>query len=311
MSSFHLATKIVFFLLVAVATASRADVNALEIQQVTPHVYALVGKRGPMTVADLGTNATFGVIVAKHSVVLVDPGASYKGAERIHEAIRTITDKPVRFVINTGGEDQRWLGNIYFSDHGAKIIAAEAAVSDQRKRASDQLSRLAILLGEKGIEGTKDVYADTTFNEKKDLLVDGMHIAIRRVGPAYTPGDAYVWLADEGVVFTGDIVFVERLPTISTVSNTLSWIKAFELISSLKPAHIVPGHGHVTTLSRARADTLDYIVALRRSIKSLIDEDVGLEEVGKVDQSKFHKLIGYEMLKGRNAQQVYQEMEWE
>jgi len=66
-----------------VATASRADVNALEIQQLTTHVYALVGKRGPMTVADLGTKAAFGVIVAKHSVVLVDPGASYKGAERI------------------------------------------------------------------------------------------------------------------------------------------------------------------------------------------------------------------------------------
>jgi len=300
-SLFHQATKIVVFLLVAVAPASRADVNALEIQQVTPHVYALVGKRGPMTVADLGTNATFGVIVAKHSVVLVDPGASYKGAKRIHEAIRTITDKPVRFVINTGGEDLRWLGNAYFSERGAKIIAAEAAVLDQHKRVIDQLSRLAVLLGEEGSEGTRDVYADTTFDEKKDLVVDGMRIAIRRVGPAYTPGDAYVWLADEGVVFTGDVVFVERLLMIGTVSNTLGWIKAFESISSLKPAHIVPGHGHVTALGRARADTLDYIVTLRRGIKGLIDADAGLAEAGKVDQSKFHKLIGYEMLKGRNA----------
>ncbi|GMQ89328.1 MAG: hypothetical protein BMS9Abin09_0802 [Gammaproteobacteria bacterium] len=53
------------------------------------------------------------------------------------------------------------------------------------------------------------------------------------------------------------------------------------------------------------------IVTLRSGIKGLIDAGAGLEETGKVDQSKFHKLVGHEMLNGRNAHQVYQEMEWE
>jgi hypothetical protein len=79
----------------------------------------------------------------------------------------------------------------------------------------------------------------------------------------------------------------------------------------LKPQHIVPGHGSVTTLEKAQADTYDYLVMLRKKVGELLNRGIGMEEVGKIDQSGFRHLKFYDQLKGRNAQQVYQEMEWE
>jgi len=311
MKIFHYPLMALLLGITLLPAASRADENALQVQQVGDGIYALVGKRGPMTDKDLGTNATFGVVVTGQGVVLIDPGASFNGARRIHAAIRTITEQPVKWVINTGGEDHRWLGNGYFRQRGARIVAAAAAVQDQQERANDLLNRLDFLLTEAGAAGTQAVHADETFTGQRELRIGGLTLQLIEVGPAYTPGDTLVWLPEQRVLFAGDVVAVERMPAVGPMSDTAGWIAAFERIGALEPAHIVPGHGHVTDLARARADTRDYLLALRRGIAELIDNGGTLDQVSQVDQSRFGRLIGFEMLKGRNANQVFQELEWE
>jgi hypothetical protein len=82
-------------------------------------------------------------------------------------------------------------------------------------------------------------------------------------------------------------------------------------MAALRPEHVIPGHGPATTLARARSDTYDYLVALRTQVKAFMDGGGEIYDVGKIDQSRFKHLLAYEQLKGRNAQQVFQEMEWE
>ena len=87
----------------------------------TENVYAIVGELSNRSPKNLGNNATFGVVITDKGVVLIDSGATFKGAERIHQVIKSITDKPITMVINSGGQDHRWLGNGYFKKLGAKI----------------------------------------------------------------------------------------------------------------------------------------------------------------------------------------------
>jgi glyoxylase-like metal-dependent hydrolase (beta-lactamase superfamily II) len=283
----------------------------LQVQKVTDGVYALVGDIGQRSPENFGNNATFGVIVTNDGVVLVDPGGSYNGAKQIHEAVRSIADKPVRLVINTGGQDHRWLGNGYFKARGARLVASKAAVADQRARLTDQLIGLNRLVGEKLVAGTEPVYADETFEDHRELEVGGVRLVLRHAGTAHTPGDSFVWLPQKRVVFAGDIVYVERLLVVTPESRSQSWIKAFEEMAALKPEHVVPGHGSATTLARARADTCDYLVALRTQVKAFMDDGGEIFDVGKIDQSRFKHIKLFDELKGRNAQQVFQEMEWE
>ena len=113
------------------APVSAKDDDDLALYLVTGNVYGIVGPLRDRTARNLGNNATFGFVVTTKGVVLVVPGGTGKGAKRIHEIIRSVAEKPVVFVINTGGQDHHWLGNDYFKKQGATVIASAEAVEDQ------------------------------------------------------------------------------------------------------------------------------------------------------------------------------------
>ena len=288
-----------------------AQSAGLELVNVTENVYAVVGPLSQRNPENLGNNATFGFVVTADGVILIDPGGTAKGAARIDALIRTVTDAPISVVINTGGQDHRWLGNGYFQQRGATIIANERAVADQRERQVDQFFLLGNLVGDEGIEGTDPVFATDTFDQELKFVLGTTQVEIRHAGAAHTPGDSFVWLPQQRVVFTGDIVYVERMPGVSSYSSSRTWLEAFSTLAELEPAHLVPGHGPPTSVEHATRDTYDYLVFLRRAVAGFIDAGGGIEAIGDIDQSPFSYLENYEALKGRNAQRVFDELEWE
>jgi len=299
---------ITLFFVMATANSKEAD---LKLVKVTADVYAIVGPLGNRSKQNLGNNATFGVVVTKAGVVLIDSGATYEGAAKIHQLIKTITKLPVKIVINSGGQDHRWLGNDYFKKQGAKIIASQHAVEDQKARQHDQFFMLGNLLGDNGIKKTNAVYADKTFSTKHSFSLGGMEFKITHAGGAHTPGDSFVWLPKKKAVFTGDIVYVERMLGVIGVSNSKTWLQVLEEIIKLKPKYVIPGHGNPTTIAVAKKDSYHYLVFLRNKVSEFINAGGGIENIGNLDQSKYSYLKNYETLKGRNAQQVFQELEFE
>jgi glyoxylase-like metal-dependent hydrolase (beta-lactamase superfamily II) len=297
--------------LVTLALPGAYAQDVLKVERLDDNVYALIGPLTNRDAQNLGNNANFGVIVTDEGVILVDPGATVKGAQMIHAAIRSITDRPVRLVINSGGQDHRWLGNGYFKKQGAGIIASEKAVADQKARVRDQFFRLGSLLGEATLEGTEPVYADQTFADTKTIMLGDTQIEVHHAGHAHTPGDSFVWLPEQKIVFSGDIVYMDRMLGVGPQSAHRSWISAFEAMAALQPEVVVGGHGNPADLAKARSDTYDYLVFLRRAVRDFIDQGNGIEDVGGIDQSRFSYLSNYESLSGRNAQRVYEELEWE
>lgn len=284
--------------------------QTLEVQPVAQDVWAIVGETEQRSTTNLANNATFGLVVTPKGAVLIDPGGSYKGAMALHDVIRTLTDQPVTHVINTGGQDHRWLGNGYWREQGATIIASEAAVADHTARASEQMSALAQFLGD-GLEGTAPAYADVTFDSNHTLDIGGFSLQIMHRGPAHTPGDSFVWLEARDVMFTGDIVYADRILGNGPARNIKSWITVFDAMAAFEPAHIVPGHGRATDLASARRDTYDYLVNLRTRIGALIEDGGDIMDAPAIDQSAWSYLEQFDSLAGRNAQATYEEMEWE
>ncbi|NVK18656.1 MAG: MBL fold metallo-hydrolase [Methylocystaceae bacterium] len=297
-------------LLTALIFFSSPTAFALDIHKVSDDIFALVGEKKQRSPSNLGNNATFGLIKTQDGLVLVDPGGSWKGAQMIHETIKTVSDQPVKYVINSGGQDHRWLGNGYWKAQGAKIIASIAAVEDQKERSSQQLSMLKHLLGP-GLDKTEPDYADITFESVYSLNLGGLFIEIHHVGPAHTPGDSFIWIKDNQTLFSGDIIYVERLLGIGTQSNSKSWLQVFEEIAKLQPKHIIPGHGSPTTLKVAKKQTYDYLLNIRNKIREHLDQGGDMITAPKIDQSAFADLEQFDALAGRNAQQVFSEMEWE
>jgi len=306
-------TRFAFLLFLGSIVASTCTYAepVLKTERLADNVYALIGPPTDRNPQNMGNNANFGVVVTDEGVVLIDPGGTHKGAGMIHDAVRAITDKPIVLVIDTGGQDHRWLGNGYFKALGARIVANEKAVTDQKARLQDELSRLGNLIGSEGLDGTEAVYADETFTDRKLLTIGGTRIEIHHAGHAHTPGDSFVWLPDHKILFSGDIVYMDRMLGIGPQSAHRSWIAAFEAMAAKQPEIVVGGHGRPADLAKATADTYDYLVFLREAVQAFMDEGRGMEEIGGIDQSRFGYLENFDALKGRNAQRVFEELEWE
>ena len=146
-------------LILAPVTVAVAD-QGLEIEQVSDSVYAVVGPFGNRTPDNLGNNASFGFVVTDEGVILIDPGGSYQGAAAIHEAISGVTSQPVRVVINTGGQDHRWLGQRLFQGARRTHHQQQGRGCGSKGAHPGSADRLGNLIGDAGLDGTTPVYAD-------------------------------------------------------------------------------------------------------------------------------------------------------
>lgn len=311
----HNPSKRFKYLLAAGLVATVAwSAQAVEIvfKPVAPNVYAYVGDTEGRTYANEAINANIGLVVTPAGALLIDSGASFQGAKQIAEAAKKVTPQPIKWVINTGGQDHRWMGNGYFKTQGVEIMAHADAEADMKARGPEHLAVNAPVLKEK-FQGTEVVMptrwlqdADTTL-ELGGVAVQVVH---RRGG--HTPGDSMVWLPRSGVVFTGDVVYVDRILGLHPVSKTKTWVESFKALEALNPKVVVPGHGRVTTLAQAQKDTGDLLKALRAHMGKAVEDGVDLSTAVKsFDAAPYKHLKHVDVWLPQLANRTYLEMEQE
>jgi len=121
----------------------------------------------------------------------------------------------------------------------------------------------------------------------------------------------FVWLPTQKVMFTGDIVFTERALGIGPAKNPKSWLAVFEMMAAYHPAVIAPGHGHVSTLAQATADTHDYLQFLLEKLGPMAEDGAGIMAATELDQSKYSYLKQFKGISKKNAQSVYEILEFD
>lgn len=301
------------FLALVLNPAYAVDVRFVPVAE---GVYAHIGDTGGRSYENEGLNANIGLLVTPQGAVLIDSGASFQSARQIHQAVRLVTAQPVRWVINTGGQDHRWLGNGYFRAQGAEVIAHARARADMLARGGDHVAVLREVLKERA-DGTVPTLPDRFIGtDDAQLVLGGVRLELRHRGGGHTPGDMMVWLPDRNVLFSGDVVYTDRMLGVIPVSNTRAWLATFQVIESLQPAMIVPGHGRVTTVAGAIGSTRDYLVALRTFMKKAVDDGIDVSAASKAfntrpESARFLALRhGPDLMPG-NASWAYIEVERE
>jgi len=279
-------------------------------ERVTDQVFAIVGPLGQRSADNDGLNANYGVVVTASGVILIDSGASRLGAEKIEKAIRAVTEKPVRWVINTGGQDHRWLGNEYFASRGAEIIALSRTAANQAQNAAQQMEGLARFLGDR-LQGTKPMPANKILaGDVATVELGGETLSVRYTD-AHFPGDAMVFLPKRKVVFTGDLVYVDRLLGVLPGSSVRNGQKAFKVMAGLKPEHVVPGHGRACDLAKAQRETGDYYEFLANKVGAAAKDLESMDDVLKrfADLPQFRHLENYDSLHRANMNRAFTEFE--
>jgi glyoxylase-like metal-dependent hydrolase (beta-lactamase superfamily II) len=292
--------------------AGLAQAVEVKFQAVAPNVYAYVGDTEGRTYENEALNANIGLVVTRQGVVLIDPGASFQGARQIADAAKQVTKQPIKWVINTGGQDHRWMGNGYFKAQGVEIIAHANAQADMLARGPEHLRTNAPVLKEK-MAGTEVVLptrwlkdADTTLN------LGGTTLQVVHRQGGHTPGDIMVWLPKSGVVFTGDVVYVDRILGLLPVSKTKTWVASFQALEALNPTIVVPGHGKVTNLAQAQKDTGQLLVSLRAGMGKAVEAGTDISAAVKsFDAAPYKHLKHVDVWLPQLANRTYLEMEQE
>lgn len=225
--------------------------------KVAESLYAIVGPLGQRSEANAGLNANYGFVVTASGVILIDSGASSHSAAMLEQAVKAVTSMPIKWVLNTGAQDHRWLGNSYFAKRGAEIHAMVGTVKTQQASAQQQLDNLKRFIGGQ-LAGTTPFYATRTHQPpEQEVVIEGVRIQWIETNAHY-PGDTMIHFPDTSVVLAGDLVYVDRILGVLPQSNVRKAQAAFRRLMALNPKHVVPGHGRVTDLAQAKRETGDY-----------------------------------------------------
>jgi glyoxylase-like metal-dependent hydrolase (beta-lactamase superfamily II) len=308
------ATRFKPFIVASLASVLVWPAYAVDIvfQRVAPNVYAHIGDTEGRTYENEAINANLGLVVTPAGALLIDSGASFQGARQVAEAAKRVTPQPIRWVINTGGQDHRWLGNGFFKAQGAEIMAHAGAEADMKARGPEHLRANAPVLKEK-MEGT-EIVLPTRWLAGADTALDLGGVAVQVVyrGGGHTPGDSLVWLPQSGVAFTGDVVYVDRILGLHPVSKTRTWVQSFAALEALNPRVVVPGHGRVTTLAQAQKDTGSLLRALRAHMGQAVEAGTDLTTAVKsFDADPYQHLKHVDVWLPQIANLTYLEMELE
>jgi glyoxylase-like metal-dependent hydrolase (beta-lactamase superfamily II) len=279
-------------------------------EKVVDNVYAIVGPLGQRNMDNDGSNANFGFIVTAQGVILIDSGASKLGAEKIAAAIAQVSQQHVRWVVNTGSQDHRWLGNDFFASKGAQIYALKRTAATQAEFANQHMQMLAGFLGAR-LDGTKPLPATTLLDGAEATLELGGETLTLRHTDAHFPGDAWVWLPKRNVMFTGDLVYVDRILGVLPWSSVKNGQKAFHALEALNPKHIVPGHGGVCDMAKAKRDSGNYEDFLANVIGKAAQDMEALDATLNkyADLPQFAHLYNFSDLHRANMNRAFVEFE--
>ncbi|MFP4129646.1 MAG: MBL fold metallo-hydrolase [Halorhodospira sp.] len=299
----------------ALALAPVAAAEALYVPEAEPvadGVYAIIGPTDARTYENHGMNANYGIVETGEGVLLIDSGPTAFSAELIEEAVAEVTEAPIRWVLNLGVQDHRWLGNDYFQrEHDAEVIAFEETVRQQQAFAKDHLEGRLKEAVQDRLAGTEPAYADRRLpGEEATLTLGEVRLELQRTD-AHFPGDAMAYLPEEDVAFTGDLVYVDRMLGVHPWSSVQNGYEAYQELAALDPEAVVPGHGRISGMDRVERDTGAYYEFLVHEVGAAVEDLAPLEEVVERhrEEPAFQHLEHYEGWHATNVNRAYLEFQ--
>lgn len=276
-----------------------------------PNVLSAIGATAPPAYENSGHNNNLSFGITAEGVVVINLGASVRLASALHEEIKTITDQPVKLVINENGQGHAILGNLYWSKQGVDILAHEAAIHEIEENSHSILERMNSYNRDKAA-GTEIVIPNKSFSEKFIFTLGDLEFHVLHLGPAHGPDDTQVWLPQLSLIIGGDMAFHERMLPIFENTCAKCWLETWnEEFVSLNATYVIPGHGHPTNMAQVSRFNRDYLLDLLQKVSEVLENDGDLGEAFYVNQVRCRLLDTFEELAKRNAGRVFEEMELE
>ncbi len=289
------------------------EIAPLDVREIAPGVYA---HQAPVTIMDAasgGDIANIGFVVGDDAVAVIDTGGAVIIGQRLKKAIEKITDKPIRYVINTHEHPDHIFGNAAFVAPGVTFVGHKNLPRAIAERGPHYIQTLRVTMGDALIKDVKLVPPTLLVDQSKDMRLDlGRRILVLHAWPPmHTDSDLTIFDEKTATLFTGDLVFLQHVPVID--GSVLGWLKALPQLASIPARLAIPGHGSIgVDWPQALAAEKTYFTKLTADLRGLIKQGADISQAaqtaGRSEASRW-QLFG--VYNPRNATAGFAELEWE
>jgi glyoxylase-like metal-dependent hydrolase (beta-lactamase superfamily II) len=240
-----------FLWLLVIATSLGPSANTVALEyasvpvdmkpvQVSQHAYYVPGGTGIAT-DNYGFVSNSAFVVTDEGVIVFDTlGTPALGAGLL-KAIRTVTDAPVTTIYISHYHADHMYGTQAFSESGAEVVAPDGAKRYlEGEVAERRLAERRVSLSPWVDSNTRIVEPDRYVQGEERFTLGGVNIRVVDVGSAHSEGDLILFVEDDGVLFSGDIIFEGRIPFLGT-SNSDDWLEILIEMEKADVKVIVPG----------------------------------------------------------------------
>jgi len=249
-----------------------------------------------------------GFIIGKNGILMIDSTFSPDDAKQILKIIRSVTQKPIRYLFNTHYHSDHTFGNQVFS---TKVVSHRECRNIMTKLLEREWSRDSIQKyveenpeWKEKLNNLKITLPDLVFDDKLEIDLGNLKVNLMHVG-GHTKDSSIAHVAQSKVLFAGDLIFQGRYPFMRD-GNAGKWLLALTTIKNLDFDVLVPGHGYICDKAEIKHH-IDYFENLLENCKKFIQENLPVGEI--VKQKEFTKFARRNVDRHEeNIRIVYDEM---
>ena len=252
--------------------------------KLTDHVWAIPD-------FNIGMAPNVGIVVGSRATLVVDTGLGPRNGETIVREMNKVSTNAEVYVATTHYHPEHSLGAAAFK--GAKLLmprAQQQEMAELGKQIQDAFASRSALTAEL-LNGAVYPTPDIVFDRDYRLDLGGVHARLLWRGPAtmHTRGDTMIFIEEDRVLFTGDVVMSQRFLAAQNTSSLAAWLATLDELAALMPRTVVPSHGRIgdaALIARDRA----FLQAVRARVGELkragtSSDDVVAAVVGEIAPS--------------------------
>lgn len=290
--------------------AAEVPADALALQRVAEGIFVYRAPYELVAPDNDGAIANMSVIVGTEACAIIDTGNSRLAGERFLAAVRKLTDRPVRYVVNTHMHPDHTLGNAAFEGQGVRFVGHAKMPRALSVRAETYLAQANRLLGPKA-EGTRIILPDLLVEKALELDLGERVLRLEARPTAHTDNDLTIRDLATDTWFLGDLLFAGHVPTLD--GSLAGWLKLLSTLDAQPAARVVPGHGPASLpWPQASADERRYLQTVQTDVRRLIAGGGSMAAApAATAQSERENWALFDEFNPRNAIAAYHEIEWE
>ncbi|HML91425.1 MAG TPA: quinoprotein relay system zinc metallohydrolase 2 [Methyloceanibacter sp.] len=288
-----------------------AHAASADFSEVAPGVFVHQGRYEVQSAENGGDIANASFVVGSDGVAVIDTSGSAKLGAELRDAIRAVTDKPIKYVINTHMHPDHVFGNAAFKEDNPEFVGHYKLARALGTRKESYLTANEEMIGKEAFAGSEIILPTRGIKEPTKLDLGDRELLLEPQPTAHTDNDLIVTDLKTNTLFLGDLLFSVHVPTID--GSIKGWLAVLDEMGKRKAARVVPGHGPKTMeLPGALEPEHRYLAAIAGDVRRQIAEGKTLAEATKsagFSEKDAWKL--FDQYHVRNVTAAFAELEWE